>query len=58
MNYRILYFFHGQEVSVLTHAIAKKDQIPRADLVRAVERKKRFDANPNQHSYEGDVTNG
>ncbi|MBT4138374.1 MAG: type II toxin-antitoxin system RelE/ParE family toxin [Candidatus Latescibacteria bacterium] len=58
VNYRILYFFHGQEVSVLTHAITKEDQIPRGDLNRAVERKKGFEAKPALHSFEGDVTHG
>jgi len=58
VNYRILYFFHGQQLSVLAHAIAKEDQIPRADLARAIERKARFDKNPDQHSYEGDMGNG
>ena len=58
VNYRILYFFYGQEASVLAHAITKEDQIPRRDLDRAVERKGIFEANPDQHLFEGDVTNG
>ncbi len=55
---RILYFFYGRNVSVLAHSILKKDQIPRADLDRAVERKRKFEKNPDQHSFEGDVHNG
>ena len=51
-------FFYGQEVGVLAHAITKEDQIPRGDLDRAVERKRVFATNPNQHLFEGDVTNG
>ena len=58
VNYRILYFFYGQGVGVLTHAITKEDQILRGDLDRAVERKRNFEANPDQHLFEGDVTNG
>ena len=58
VNYRILYFFYRQEVGVLIHAITKEDQIPRRDLDRAVERKRSFEANPDQHLFEGDVTNG
>ena len=54
-NYRILYFFQGREIGVLAHAITKEDQIPRADLARAVERRRRFEANPNPHTYEGDI---
>jgi len=58
VNYRILYFFYRQEASVLAHAITKEDQISRRDLDRAVERKRIFEANPDQHLFEGDVTNG
>lgn len=43
---------------MLAHAITKEDQIPRRDLDRAVERKRVFEANPDQHLFEGDVTNG
>ena len=58
VNYRILYFFHGQEASVLAHAITKEDQLPRRDLDRAVERKRVFEANPDQHLFEGEATDG
>ncbi len=32
--------------------------LPRRDLDRAVERQRVFEANPDQHLFEGDMTNG
>ena len=51
VNYRILYFFHGQDVALLTHALTKTRTIPPADLKRAKERKATFERNPTLHSY-------
>lgn len=51
VNYRILYFFHGQNVALLTHALTKKRKIPPADLRRAKERKTTFGRNPTRYSY-------
>lgn len=50
-NYRLLYFFHGQNVAVLAHALHKTDSIPPEDVSRAIARKKAFVANPEQHTY-------
>lgn len=53
VNYRILYFFHGQEAVVLALGITKQQaEIPSSDIDRAIERKRRFAANPEQHTYE------
>jgi phage-related protein len=51
VNYRILYFFHGQNVALLAHALTKKREIPPADLARTKERKTAFERNPTVHSY-------
>ena len=32
VNYRILYFFHGQNIAILAHGLVKEDVIPRVDL--------------------------
>jgi len=45
-------FFHGREVVVLAHALTKEDEIPRADIARAVKRMNLFKMNPNAHTYE------
>ena len=52
MNYRLLYFFHGQLAALLAHGIAKEDQVPDADVLRAVERKQKFQKRPAAHTYE------
>lgn len=51
VNFRILYFFHGQKVAVLAHAITKEDVVPHADIDRALRRKAAFEANPRKHTY-------
>ena len=32
VNYRILYFFHGQNVALLTHGLTKEAQVPPKDV--------------------------
>jgi phage-related protein len=51
VNYRILYFFHGRNLAILGHALTKEDKVPKADMERAIRRKKAFEQNPAQHSY-------
>jgi len=55
VNYRLLYFFHGQNVAVLAHAITKEDEIPTVEIDRALERKMAFAANPSAHTFIGDL---
>jgi hypothetical protein len=50
-HYRILYFFTGKDVVVLCHGIAKENKVPGAEIDRAVRRRKRFEADPEAHSY-------
>ena len=42
VNYRILYFFHGREATVLAHALTKEKEVPETDIDRAVRRKQAF----------------
>jgi phage-related protein len=49
VNYRILYFFHGQNVALLCHALTKERAIPAADLARAKARKAAFEKDPAPH---------
>lgn len=59
VQYRILYFFHGQNVAILAHAITKEtDQVPATDIERAIKRKHLFEANPEIHTYREDIENG
>jgi phage-related protein len=51
---RILYFFHGTIAAVVSHGLVKERVAPPKEIDRAVERKKRFEANPPRHTYEED----
>lgn len=50
----MLYFFHDRDVVVLAHALTKEDEIPRADIERAIWRMKLFKMNPKSHTYESE----
>ncbi len=49
VNYRILYFFHGKDVAVLTCGLTKEKKVPAGDIQRAVIRKKRYEEAPDTH---------
>ena len=51
VNYRILYFFAGRNVVVISHGIAKTSEVPATEINRAIERQQRFEANPEAHTY-------
>jgi phage-related protein len=51
VHYRLLYFFHGNVAAVVSHGIVKEDRVPPIEVDRAMERRRRFEANPNQHTY-------
>jgi putative component of toxin-antitoxin plasmid stabilization module len=50
-HYRILYFFNGRSVAVLTNGCTKQQAIDSTDLDRAVRFKERFRAAPERHTY-------
>jgi phage-related protein len=52
VNYRVLYFFHGNVAAVLAHGLTKEDRIPPADLDRAIRRKALFEKAPQAHTFE------
>lgn len=52
VHHRILYFFHGAIAAVVSHGLVKEREVPRKEIDYAIERKKRFQANPAQHTYE------
>ncbi len=52
VQYRILYFFQGQNVAILAHAITKEEEaVPAIDIERAIQRKRLFEDNPEAHTY-------
>lgn len=58
VNYRILYFFHGQNVVVLTHGLTKEKAVPDADIERAFSRRASFNKNPDRHTFTEDIDHG
>ena len=52
VHYRLLYAFHGRDVTMLVHALTKEGAVPAADIRRALLRKMLLDANPNAHMLE------
>ena len=52
VNYRLLYFFHGREVVVLSHGLTKEDRIPPREMNLAIRRKAAFQKNPEAHTRE------
>ena len=52
VNYRILYFFHGRAVAILTHALTKEAKVADVEIERAIQRKEAFEKNPKRHTYD------
>ena len=51
INYRILYFFHGNVAAVLSHGIVKERAVPPQEINLAIRRKRQFIADPDRHSH-------
>ena len=51
INYRMLYFFHGRIAAVLAHALVKEREVPPRDIDEAIRRKRKFELDPERHSY-------
>lgn len=56
INYRMLYFFHGNIAAVISHGIVKEDKVPPKEIEKAIERMRRFERNPAAHTYEEKMT--
>jgi hypothetical protein len=50
VNYRMLYFFDGRTVAVVSHGCTKERAVPKGEIDAAVKRKVRFERNPKDHS--------
>lgn len=51
INYRILYFYHDSAVAILAHGIVKERVVPPKEIDRAIERKRKFEQAPADHTY-------
>lgn len=52
VNYRMLYFFHGNAAAVVSHGLVKAAAVPPKAIDWAVERKKKFEQDPARHTHE------
>ena len=51
VHYRILYFFSGKNIVVVSHGLRKEGEVPAVEIKRAIERRRRFEANPEAHTF-------
>lgn len=52
-QYRILFFYQNREVVILAHNLVKRGRkVPEPDIDAAIERKRRFETDPEKHTYE------
>ena len=52
VNYRMLYFFHGNVATVVSHGLTKQQAaVPPKDIKKAVRRKALFAAHPERHTF-------
>jgi len=52
VQYRILYFFHGNVAAVVSHGLTKKQEVPAREIARAIERRNKFLSDPARHTLE------
>lgn len=52
VNYRMLYFFHGPKVVVVSHGFSKQEsKVPKREIAIAIRRMTQFRAEPMKHSF-------
>jgi phage-related protein len=52
VHYRILYFFSGRAVVVLSHGITKEREVPVKEIDRAIQRKTEVEADFQRHTFQ------
>ena len=55
VNYRMLYFYHGNVAAVVSHGLTKERAVPPVEIEWAIERKRRYERNPAQHTAQADL---
>jgi|694.fasta_scaffold07304_16 phage-related protein len=51
VNYRLLYFFHGQNCVVISHGITKGKEVPDSEIDKAIENKELYKSDPKKYTY-------
>ena len=52
INYRMLYFFHGNIAAVVSHGIVKRRTVSPKEIDLALGRKRKFIQDPKRYTYE------
>jgi phage-related protein len=50
IHYRMLYFFHGRTVAVVSHGLVKERAVPPGEIDLAAARKRKFEKAPKAHA--------
>jgi phage-related protein len=51
VNYRMLYFFHGRRLVVVSHGLVKQKRVPPKEIDLAVARREQFRQNPGLYTF-------
>ena len=51
VNHRILFFYGGEKIAVLSHHITKEKRVPPKEIDLAVRRKAKFEKDPEKHTF-------
>jgi putative component of toxin-antitoxin plasmid stabilization module len=51
VNYRMLYFYHGQNCVIISHGITKEAEVPNKEINQAIENKRLYNQDPEKYSY-------
>lgn len=52
VHYRVLYFFAGKAVVVMSHGTTKEDRVPNREIERAIERKEQVARNFERYTFQ------
>jgi hypothetical protein len=52
VHYQLLYLFYRVTAAEVSHGLVKERIVPPKEIDRAVERKRKFEANPARHTYQ------
>lgn len=55
VNYRVLYFFHGRNVAIVSHGFTKETEVPSREIDQGIKRKAAFVASPTKQTFTGDL---
>ena len=59
VHYRVLYFFAGKAIVVLSHGVTKEDQVPYREIDRAIKRKEQVQRDFRRYAFRpGQVGSG